>query len=313
MGATALAAGGLSVFGTIAAIGGIVGGIGALTGNETMMKIGMVAGLAGGIGSFAQGQGWLASADAATTANGATSGISNTQALSQTAAPGVESSAQLADAGAWEAGFEGTSALGGETAGLAAGMESGIAQNLTATNPLASESTGLFNAGANPTDLRLQDGIQSSPLAAEAATAVEPVANLNTSLGGQNGLNGSDVMSDRFDLNGAKGAGGFGGGAGAEGGGILDVFKKAGSFWKDMDKETKSMLGNFVGGAFDKEKAAKADYYASAAEIARQRMANGSAVPNMGFKLKQPASGSIWKPTSPTYNAPRPSGLYYAK
>lgn len=81
-GASALAAGGLGVLGTIAAIGSIVSGIGTLTGNKTLMKIGAVASLAGGIGAFAQSQGWMPSTGSMETAAGAaqTSGIDAMQA-----------------------------------------------------------------------------------------------------------------------------------------------------------------------------------------------------------------------------------------
>jgi hypothetical protein len=49
----------MSAFEVIGAVGAIVSGIGALTGNEDLMKIGAVAGLAGGIGAFAQGRAGL--------------------------------------------------------------------------------------------------------------------------------------------------------------------------------------------------------------------------------------------------------------
>jgi len=68
-GASALATGTLTAFQTIAAVGSIVGGIGAVTGNKTMMKIGAVAGLAGGIGAFAQGQGWIGDGGASSAAD----------------------------------------------------------------------------------------------------------------------------------------------------------------------------------------------------------------------------------------------------
>ena len=47
------------------------------------------------------------------------------------------------------------------------------------------------------------------------------------------------------------------------------------------------------------------------ADPERAETERGSAVPDMKAKLKQ--SGPIWKTSSPTYNAPRPSGLFYAR
>lgn len=262
----------MSAFEVIAAVGAITSAVGALTGNDDLMKIGAVAGLAGGLGAFAQGKGWIASGNATTTAaENATGGV--THALTETVAPGVETTASLNNPSAYTAPTE-----AGQTAGL-----EGIGQNLTAANPMTQEisqsSKGLIDAAApaspaaeamNPTDLRLANGTQTTPPS-------------GTLLG--------------------------------KGGSIFDTIKGFGKdlfFDKDgkLDKGMAAMASNFIGGAFDDAKAAKAEYDSAAADTLKTRLANGSAVPNMNFKLKP---GSIWKPSAPTYNAPRPAGLFYAK
>ena len=89
-----LVAGGLTVFQTIAAVGAITAGVGAVTGDQDLMKIGGIAGLAGGVGMFAQNQGWLNSTQAV-----AESG-SNTASFLGEAAPGVEQVSPTVDTGA---------------------------------------------------------------------------------------------------------------------------------------------------------------------------------------------------------------------
>ena len=59
-----LVAGGLTIFQTIAAVGAITAGVGAVTGDQDLMKSGGIAGLAGGVGMFAQNQGLLNSTQA---------------------------------------------------------------------------------------------------------------------------------------------------------------------------------------------------------------------------------------------------------
>jgi hypothetical protein len=141
-GASALAAGGLTVWGTISAIGGIIGGIGAITGNETMMKIGGIAGLAGGVGAFATGQGWLAGGEAAANA-GAEGG--NIQAALQAPAPGLENvnptDMRLA------AGTQ-TTPGGLFDAGSTANLDSGISQSIAQSNSLATEPSSLIGSAA---------------------------------------------------------------------------------------------------------------------------------------------------------------------
>lgn len=256
MGASALAAGGLTAFGTIAAIGSIVSGIGALTGNESMMKIGGIAALAGGVGAFAQGQGWIGGDAGAGEA-------SNIKAMTNTTAPGMESVNPSETITAGQAGMGGAE-------GATAGMESGMAQNITQTNSLASgaapggglidaTSPTVTNAGFNPGNMK-------------------PVA-----LTPQPTVTGSSV----FDK--------------------LKSFSK----FLEENKGLASIAGNAIGGMFDEEKKAKAEYYATRSELERQQMINGSAVPNLALQLKP--KETIFRPGAPTYSPPRPSSLFYAK
>lgn len=156
-GAGIAAAGGIAAFaaasGTFAAIsavGAIAAGIGVVTGNKALMKIGGIASLAGGIGAFAQGRGWL-SADLAKGADGVgiaanaaggAEAASNTSQMIAEAAPGVaDPSSALytnqmdiaSDAAA--AGNAGSSAI--ETASAAAGKGPSSA-GLMNSEPLSS-------------------------------------------------------------------------------------------------------------------------------------------------------------------------------
>lgn len=263
----------MSTFEVIAAVGAITSGIGALTGNEDLMKIGAVAGLAGGVGAFAQGKGWLATGDAANTASGA-AGTGNIKAMTQTVAPGVENT--LNNPSAWTAGSE------GQTAGLSSGS---IATNLT--TPM--KEPGLIGSGTSDLGLgSIADSkIVGSPLTASPGAASAP---LPTGQGGWQASLGTTTLGSTARNMSYAGA--------QPGGGVLGMLKDFGNFLKD-NKELASMAGNFIGGMFDDEKKAKADYYQAGADSLRAKTANGSAVPNMGFTTKQ--NGPFFKPTSPTY------------
>lgn len=146
-----LAAGGLTLFQTIAAVGAVTAGVGAVTGDEDLMKIGGIATMAGGVGAFAQGQGWLSATQAA-------DAPSSTSAFTKTAAPGVDTVVPEVSTGA-----EGVVAPVSETstAGLDATQKSIVdtAPGLTDTTGVTQSPTmntqpgGLLNA--NPTDMRL--------------------------------------------------------------------------------------------------------------------------------------------------------------
>ena len=147
-----LVAGGLTIFQTIAAVGAITAGVGAVTGDQDLMKIGGIAGLAGGVGMFAQNQGWLNSTQAV-----AESG-SNTASFIGEAAPGVEQVSPTVDTGAAiqnasDAGntaMTGDSLLAADLAETAGNITQGITQPAIPTN-------GLINTSPNatPLDMRL--------------------------------------------------------------------------------------------------------------------------------------------------------------
>lgn len=150
-----LVAGGLTVFQTIAAVGAITAGVGAVTGDQDLMKIGGIAGLAGGVGMFAQNQGWLNSTQAV-----AESG-SNTASFLGEAAPGVEQVSPTVDTGAAiqsasDAGntaMTGDSLLAADLGEKAGNITQGITQPAIPTNGLINTSPN-----ANPMEMRLAGG-----------------------------------------------------------------------------------------------------------------------------------------------------------
>ncbi len=158
-----LVAGGLTIFQTIAAVGAITAGVGAVTGDQDLMKIGGIAGLAGGVGMFAQNQGWLNSTQAV-----AESG-SNTASFLGEAAPGVEQVSPTVDTGAaiQNASDAGNTAMTGDSL-LAADLgetAGNITQGITDTTGVTQSPTmntqpgGLLNASpSNPLDQRLAAG-----------------------------------------------------------------------------------------------------------------------------------------------------------
>ena len=50
----------LTAFQAVAVVSSVVGAVGAVTGNQDLVKIGAIGGLVGGVGSFAASQGWIA-------------------------------------------------------------------------------------------------------------------------------------------------------------------------------------------------------------------------------------------------------------
>lgn len=150
-----LVAGGLTIFQTIAAVGAITAGVGAVTGDQDLMKIGAIGGLAGGVGMFAQNQGWLNTAQAAAEAG------SNTATMIGQQAPGMESVAPTVDNGM--GAVEATKTVTGDT--LVAADGGNIAQGITAPTGVTQSPTmntqpgGLLNASpSNPLDQRLAAG-----------------------------------------------------------------------------------------------------------------------------------------------------------
>lgn len=102
MGGASLVAGGLTVMGTIAAVGSVISAVGAVTGDEDLMKIGGIASLVGGVGSVASGQGIFSGAGATSeaAATGATdAGAGVVDSTASTVAPGSEVAPMTVDVG----------------------------------------------------------------------------------------------------------------------------------------------------------------------------------------------------------------------
>lgn len=290
-GGAALATGTLTVLQTVAAIGSIVGGIGALTGNKTLMKVGAVAGLAGGIGAFAQSQGWIASGNAASalgdTANN-TAAMANAPGVGvENVAPTVDASAAAGGTGATQGAIE-AAAAGGGTGGLEGGVAGSVLEGATSSN-ITNASQAL--EGAAPTGLMGAGGQGGSTLSKAA-------------LDGTNAF-GANSATGAFDL--AQTGAGNSSIFDTLGGIAKSIFtNKDGSLNKDMV----SIAANFVGGAFDERKAAEADWLEAKTNEINQQMANASAVPNLDIR----ASGRVkFRRGQPTYYAPRAGGLYNAR
>ena len=150
-----LVAGGLTIFQTIAAVGAITAGVGAVTGDQDLMKIGAIGSLAGGVGMFAQNQGLLNTAQAAAEAGG------NTAAMIGQEAVGVNDFAPVVDNGM--GAVEAAGNVTGDT--LMAADGGNIAQGITDTTGVTQSPTmntqpgGLLNASpSNPLDQRLAAG-----------------------------------------------------------------------------------------------------------------------------------------------------------
>lgn len=148
-----LVAGGLTIFQTIAAVGAITAGVGAVTGDQDLMKIGAIGSLAGGVGMFAQNQGWLNTAQAAAEAGG------NTAAMIGQEAAGVNDFAPTVDNGMGVAETTANTVTGDD---LMAADSGNIAQGITDTTGVTQSPTmntqpgGLINASpSNPLDMRL--------------------------------------------------------------------------------------------------------------------------------------------------------------
>lgn len=290
-GASALATVGataLGVLGTISAIGGIVSGIGAVTGNKTLMKVGAVAGLVGGVGAFAQSQGLLASGSAAETAANSVQPDMITQ-LKNTAsgAEAVSPTQGLADA------------VNPTDARLATGTQSSpigssVAQEtggLNATSDLATQQNSLLKDATQtmggPPARSLYD--TADPLQSVAPRTPMQDAGADMDAGG--------ITPLRSSASGEKS--------------ILDTMK--GLFLDKDGKVSKEALAfgfNFLGGAFDDRKKAEAEWLRARTETERAQLANGNAVPALGLKLAQ--KPTIFKPAGATYN-PVQTGLYNAR
>jgi hypothetical protein len=253
-GASALAAGGLTAMQTIGAVGGILGGIGALTNSKELMALGGVAGLAGGIGAFAQGQGWLASG----TPNSALSdsAASNTTRFINQPAPGLNPAQDYGTAAGSNSIEMGGGLMDSQPAAEASTVAGAIQQSVAQASPAAQ--------------------VMGAP-AATGQTGGMPLAG---------GLPKAEPDSSVF--------------------GSLKKF----SAFLDQNKQLSSMLGSFIGGAFDDEKRAKSEYYQAGADNLKAQMRNANDVPRMAGRLNQ--RGPLFPSTAPTYRGPRVSGLMNA-
>lgn len=90
----------MSTMGAIAAVGAVAAGIGVVTGNETLTKIGGVMGIVGGVGALASGQGMLAGSDVASNidAADAAAGASMTENAASAATAGSQASGIINEA-----------------------------------------------------------------------------------------------------------------------------------------------------------------------------------------------------------------------
>ena len=147
-----LVAGGLTIFQTIAAVGAITAGVGAVTGDQDLMKIGAIGSLAGGVGMFAENQGLLNTAQAAAEAGG------NTAAMIGQEAVGVNDFAPVVDNGM--GAVEAAGNVTGDT--LMAADGGNIAQGITEATGVTQSptmNTGLINTSpSNPMDMKLAAG-----------------------------------------------------------------------------------------------------------------------------------------------------------
>lgn len=147
-----LATGVLGVFQTIAAVGAITAGVGAVTGDQDLMKIGAIGGLAGGVGMFAQNQGWLNTAQAAAEAG------SNTATMISQEAAGVNDFAPTVDNGMGAVDTTANTETG-DNLMEDLGEGGNITQGITAPTGVTQSptmNTGLLNASpSTPLDMRL--------------------------------------------------------------------------------------------------------------------------------------------------------------
>lgn len=282
-GATSLATAGvagLGLFGTIGAIGGIVSAVGAVTGSKDLMKIGGIAALAGGVGAFATNQGWLASASATETAAGATQGgaieamknaASGAEAVSPTAGLAEANLAQQEASGLFNA--DKLSPLGMESGTATAGLVDSTTDLMAQKNPLLDTSSSA--SITNPTDARLSLGTQ---------TTLPPGSTFTL---------GANTLSPA-----------------GSGNSILDTLKGFGD-WAEKNKTLASIGANFIGGAFDKRKAAEVDLLKAQTAALQQQAANANDVPKLGLKLTPKAS--IFRTQPVAYNAPMATGLFNAR
>lgn len=251
----------MSAFEIVSAVGAIASGIGAVTGNEDLMKIGGIASLAGGIGAFVSGSASAASGAGMTSAEQA----SNTTAMMNTQAPGVVDPTVAVQPVADAAQATADAATGAaQTTGLA-GADSSITQGITGQN-------GLIDAASMADEAVASGGMASVPQGGQGYSA----------FGGNPDFNAKDVLMMNKAGTTAQSA-------------SKNVFGSIGDFLKNnfldkdgrLDKNLMSFGMNFLGGMFDEAKEAQTDYLKSRNQELQNQMRNANAIPDMsGFKIK---------------------------
>lgn len=162
----------LTAFQAVAVVSSVVGAVGAVTGNQDLVKIGAIGGLVGGVGSFAASQGWIAnealsgatyavgettpfqkalgfggSTDTGVVKPGVVEPVATTSAVGESAPPAPAAAAPAAPAAAPAPGATWTAPPGG---GMAV-----LTSELAATGGVPTAGEGLFDsfkafAKANP-------------------------------------------------------------------------------------------------------------------------------------------------------------------
>jgi hypothetical protein len=302
----------------ISAVGAITSAVGVVTGNKELTAIGGIASLAGGIGALTSSSGALASesgalADTVAASNADTLGATGALSASPTDAAVAASSGGDTQAvgvvdpsAAVAADATGTVNTGGAV--VPTGTDA--SQSATQAN-IAAPSAETINPSSTPVDssAALPPGtLQPGGAPAPGIINNQPAFEAN--------FQGSDVLTNPNP--------GVNAGAVNGGGGIMDTISKFGTFAKN-NKDLLSLGGNFIGGAFDKNKAAQGRLYDAQArgqdaqiglynartasevlqaDIARQQALNANSVPNI--TNLQVANKSIYPASAaPIYRAPQ--------
>lgn len=231
----------MTAFEVMAAVGAITAGIGVITGNDKLVKIGGIIGLVGGVGALASSAGMLGDFGTSTMGD-----LTGTQAASVDA--GLVSKLtpeQLS------VGMEDTLPVGQGPAGSAAPP---AVTPATTANPAA---TGLVNSAAQATPLQT-----AAPVTGEV-----PVTNAAT--GASNAATLGDAAKISGDIEKVASKGIFET--------LSDYAKPLSTFAKDnpmVAYGAMQTVGSFVGGAFDKSKTAQADYYSANANLTNAEIEN---------------------------------------
>lgn len=245
----------------VSAVGAIASGIGMLTGNEKLAKIGGVISMVGGIGSFAASQGWIGGAEAVKSAT-------------EVAASGATQGAQAANV---------TQAAGGNLADVAKGGADIGGQIESATMSAVPQPVVEVAQGGlmNPNSAQVVENagaIGGAPTPTVAAVATTPIADAaKTQVGVQAVKTGAEQTGGVL-------------------GGFLDSFKAAGKFMEE-NKQMTSLAGSFIGGMFDKEKEAKEKLLQAQTDMLRQEKNNMSNTPSVTAG-KRP---SVFRSSQQTY------------